>query len=110
MPGHPGAGRREEGHMPIYMDRHYIEGATAHAVAIAHNADLAGQDEYRVRFMTYWFDEVRSTAFCLVDSPDGETIRHAHHELHGLVPHEIIEVERGVRVFSILWARRASSG
>jgi hypothetical protein len=40
--------------MPIYMDRHYVEGATAHAVAIAHSADLAVQDEYRVRFLTYW--------------------------------------------------------
>jgi class 3 adenylate cyclase len=82
--------------VPIYMDRHYIEGATAHAVAIAHNADLAVQDRYRVRFMTYWFDEVRSTAFCLVDSPDTETIRQAHHELHGLVTHEIIEVDPAV--------------
>lgn len=82
--------------MPIYMDRHYIEGATAHAVAIAHNADLAVQDRYRVRFMTYWFDEVRSTAFCLVNSPDTETIRQAHHELHGLVTHEIIEVDPAV--------------
>jgi class 3 adenylate cyclase len=82
--------------VPIYMDRHYIEGATAHAVAIAHNADLAVQDRYRVRFMTYWFDEVRSTAFCLVNSPDTETIRQAHHELHGLVTHEIIEVDPAV--------------
>jgi hypothetical protein len=32
--------------MPNYMDRHYIEGATAHAVAIAHNADLAVQDKF----------------------------------------------------------------
>jgi hypothetical protein len=31
--------------MPIYMDSYYVEGATAHAVAIAHNADLAVQDE-----------------------------------------------------------------
>jgi hypothetical protein len=46
--------------MPIYMDRHYL----------AHNTDLAVQDQYRVRFLTYWFYEVRSTAFCLVDSPD----------------------------------------
>jgi hypothetical protein len=49
--------------MPIYMDRHYVEGATAHALAVAHTADLAGQNRYRVRFLTYWFDEVRSTAF-----------------------------------------------
>jgi class 3 adenylate cyclase len=46
--------------------------------------------------MTYWFDETRSTAFCLVDSPDTETLRKAHHELHGLVTHEIIEVDPGV--------------
>lgn len=79
--------------MPIYMDRHYIQGATAHAIAIAHTSDLAIQDRYRVRFLTYWFDEVRSTAFCLVDSPDRDTIRRAHRESHGLVPNEIIEVD-----------------
>jgi class 3 adenylate cyclase len=82
--------------MPIYMDRHYVEGATAHAVAIAHTADLAVQDTYGVTFLTYWFDEVRSTAFCLVDSPDRETIRRAHQEWHGLVTHEIIEVDPAV--------------
>jgi class 3 adenylate cyclase len=79
--------------MPIYMDRHYIEGATAHAVANAHTADLALQDKYRVKFLTYWFDEERSTAFCLVDSPDKETIKHVHNEAHGDIPHEILEVD-----------------
>lgn len=82
--------------MPIYMDRHYIEGATAHAVANAHTADLAIQDKYRVKFLTYWFDEARSTAFCLIDAPDKETIRQAHNEAHGLVPHEILEVDPAV--------------
>ena len=82
--------------MPFYMDRHYVEGATAHAVAVAHTATLAGQDKYRVRFLTYWFDDVRSTAFCLVDSPDKETVRQAHYEWHGLVLHEIIEVDPAV--------------
>jgi len=46
--------------------------------------------------LTYWFDEVRSTAFCLVDSPDKETIRQAQEEWHGFVPHEIIEVDPAV--------------
>lgn len=82
--------------MPLYMDRHYVEGATAHAVATAHTADLALQDKYGVRFVTYWFDEARSTAFCLVDSPDGQTITRVHHEAHGLVPNEIIEVDPAV--------------
>ncbi len=79
--------------MPIYMDRHFIEGATAHAVANAHTADLALQDKYHVKFITYWFDEERSTAFCLVESPDKETIKHAHNEAHGMVPNEILEVD-----------------
>lgn len=79
--------------MPIYMDRHFIEGATKHAVGNAHNADLAIQEKYRVRFLTYWFDEERSTAFCLVEAPNEAAIRQVHNEAHGLVPHEILVVD-----------------
>lgn len=55
--------------MPLYMDRHYVEGATKHAVAHAHELDLAVQEKYHIEFKTYWFDEVRSTAFCLIEPP-----------------------------------------
>lgn len=79
--------------MPLYMDRHYIEGATQHALANAHEKDLKIQDKYGVRFLTYWFDEARHTAFCLVDAPTKEAIRKTHDEAHGGVPHEIIEVD-----------------
>lgn len=79
--------------MPIYMDRHYIEGATRHGVEIAHQKDLEIQDQYGVSFITYWFDEERCTAFCLIDAPDKETVRKVHGKAHGLVPHEIIEVD-----------------
>ncbi|HEY5811148.1 MAG TPA: DUF4242 domain-containing protein, partial [Terrimicrobiaceae bacterium] len=79
--------------MPIYMDRHFIEGATHQTLANAHQKDLATQGKYGVRFMTYWFDEVRSTAFCLVDAPNKEAIQKAHDEAHGNVPSEIIEVD-----------------
>jgi class 3 adenylate cyclase len=82
--------------MPLYMDRHYIEGATRRAVADAHDMDLDIQDKYHVTFRTYWFDEERSTAFCLVESPDKETLQAAHNEAHGLVPHEIVEVDPGI--------------
>ena len=82
--------------MPLFMDRHYIEGATRHAIQNAHTRDLEVQGKYLVKFLTYWFDEARSTAFCLVDSPDKEAIKNAHAEAHGLVPHEIIEVDPGV--------------
>jgi class 3 adenylate cyclase len=78
------------------MDRHYIEGATRHAIAHAHEKDLEIQGKYNVNFLTYWFDEGRSTAFCLVSAPDREAVHKTHAEAHGMVPNEIIEVDPGV--------------
>ena len=82
--------------MPLYMDRHFVEGATHHTVSHAHEMDLNIQHKHGVKFLTYWFDEERSTAFCLIESPDKETIQAAHDEAHGLVPHEILEVDPGI--------------
>ena len=82
--------------MPMYMDRHYVEGATRHAVADAHQKDLALQDKYNVKFLTYWFDEMRCTAFCLIEAPNRDTIARAHDDAHVLVPNEIIEVDPAV--------------
>lgn len=82
--------------MPLYMDRHYVEGATKHTVSHAHQLDLGVQDKYQVKFLTYWFDEARCTAFCLIESPDKETLRQAHSEAHGLVPNEIVEVDPSI--------------
>jgi hypothetical protein len=82
--------------MPVYMDRHYVEGATRHALADAHQRDITLQDKYDVKFLTYWFDEERCTAFCLVEAPDRETIERAHCEAHGLVPNEVLEVDPNV--------------
>ena len=79
--------------MPIFMDRHFIEGATHHAIANAHEKDLKTQGKYGVKFLTYWFDEERSTAFCLVDAPDRKSIEEAHNDAHGDIPHEITDVE-----------------
>jgi Nickel responsive protein SCO4226-like len=64
-----------------------------HTIANAHEKDLAVQRKYGVNFLTYWFDEARSTAFCLVEAPTKEAIRMAHDEAHGAVPNEIIEVD-----------------
>ena len=79
--------------MPIYMDRHDMEGATAKAVADAHLKDLYLQDKYGVKMLTYWFDEGRGSAFCLVDAPDKEKVTQLHAEAHGEIPHKIIEVD-----------------
>ncbi|OOZ40349.1 nickel-binding protein [Solemya elarraichensis gill symbiont] len=82
--------------MPIYMDRHFIEDAKRSAIADAHEKDLQIQDKHHVKFLTYWFDEARCSAFCLVDAPNKAAIQSAHDEAHGSVPHEIIEVDPGV--------------
>ncbi len=79
--------------MPIYMDRHYIEGATRLAIRDAHEKDLEIQGRFGVEFITYWFDEEKSIAFCLVDAPDKASIVRVHGEAHGEIPHEIIEVD-----------------
>ncbi|MGO4482087.1 class 3 adenylate cyclase [Rhizobium pisi] len=78
--------------MPIFMDRHYLEGTSAAEVAQAHRMDLDIQDRYGVKFLTYWFDQRRGTAFCLVDAPDMETAQCVHREAHGFVANEIVEV------------------
>ena len=79
--------------MPIFMDRHDMHGATAEAVAEAHRRDLAVQDKYGVKYMTYWYDEARSTGFCLVEAPDAETAALVHREAHGEIASDIIPID-----------------
>lgn len=82
--------------MPIFMDRHYAEEATQNTLALAHSQDLAIQAQFDVKFLTYWFDEARHTAFCLVDAPNKQAIVDAHNAAHGDIPHEIIEVDPAI--------------
>jgi class 3 adenylate cyclase len=78
--------------MPLFLDRHDMKGTNASEVAEAHRSDLAVQERYGVKFLTYWYDEERGTAFCLVEAPDKETAQQVHREAHGHVAGEIIEV------------------
>ena len=81
--------------MPIYMDVHDGLGdATPEDVAEAHRRDLEIQHEYGVRFLSYWFSDPEGKAFCLVESPDVDSLVRCHKVAHGLTPHEVIEVER----------------
>lgn len=79
--------------MPIFLDRHDLHGLTAADIAEAHRKDLELQERYGVRFLTYWFDQARSTAFCLIDAPDAATAMRVHHEAHGEVASEVIQVD-----------------
>lgn len=79
--------------MPIFMDRHDMAGTCeATEIAAAHLRDLEVQGKYGVRYLTYWFDYNRGTAFCLVDAPNKEAAARVHREAHGGVANEIIEV------------------
>lgn len=78
--------------MAIFMDRHDLKGTTAAEIAEAHRKDLEIQDQYGVKFLTYWFDENRGTTFCLVDAPDKDTAQCVHREAHGHVAGEVVEV------------------
>ena len=78
--------------MPIFMDRHDLQGATAADLADAHKKDVEVQDRYGVKFLTYWFDEARGNVFCLVDAPDKETVQCVHRVAHGFVASQVVEV------------------
>ncbi len=83
--------------MPIYMDRHDVsEAVTAEIVAQLHREDLKIQHKYNCRGLTYWFDDERKTAFCLVEAPNKEAIKLMHDKAHGEVPHRIIEVDNAL--------------
>src|SRR5215218_7736430 len=79
--------------MPIFLDRHDLKGLTAADIAEAHRQDLETQTRYGVRFLTYWFDEARGNGFCLIDAPVSETAMRVHHEAHGNVATDVIEVD-----------------
>ncbi len=79
--------------MPLYMDVHAGLGdATPDDVAEAHRHDLEIQDQFGVRFLSYWFSDPQGKAFCLVEAPDVDSMRACHKAAHGLMPHEVIEV------------------
>ena len=79
--------------MPLCMDRHDIGAATAEELADAHRLDLAVQDHHSCRAITYWHDESRGTAFCLIEAPSAAAVREMHAEAHGLIPNQVIEVD-----------------
>jgi class 3 adenylate cyclase len=87
---------RMQGHperVPFYMDRHEFSGLTAAEAAATHLRDLEVQDRFGVRFLTYWFDEERQTAFCLAKAGDADAVESVHRASHGFMAYQIIEVD-----------------
>jgi len=79
------------------MDRHDVpETITAEDIAQLHKEDLKIQNQFNCRVLTYWFDEKRKNAFCLVEAPDSNAIHEMHNHAHGEVPNRIIEVDASI--------------
>lgn len=75
------------------MDLHIVPGINAKEVAEAHSRDVYLEKDHQCKCLTYWIDELRGHAFCLIDAPDKESVYELHNRSHGLVPHKIIEVQ-----------------
>jgi DNA-binding CsgD family transcriptional regulator/class 3 adenylate cyclase len=79
--------------MPLFMDRHFAPKMTPEESAAVHLRDLAVQDKYGVRLITYWM--YGGLINCLAEGPSREAVRAVHLEAHGSVPSEVIEVSYG---------------
>ena len=79
------------------MDRHEIPAEiSAEHVAQMHEEDMKIEHLYDCKGMTYWCDEKRHTAFCLIEAPNKEAIQKMHNHAHGEFPHSIIEVDDAI--------------
>lgn len=79
--------------MPLFLDLHELpEGVTSQHVSEMHQADLDIEHKYNCRGLTYWCDEKRKTAFCLIEAPNKQALIDLHENAHGAVPTSIIEV------------------
>jgi AraC-like DNA-binding protein len=83
--------------MPIFMDRHEVsDSTTAETLAEIHQKDLKIEHEFKCRGFTYWYDDQRKHAFCLIEAPNKEAIEDMHKQAHGDVPNRIIEVNPNI--------------
>ena len=79
--------------MPMYMDIHNVDGATADAIAKAHDADVSIQHKHGANCLKYWWNEGSGKLFCLFEAPSAEAANAVHREAHGLLAENIIEVD-----------------
>jgi len=79
--------------MPLYMDIHEVDGASAEDLARAHAADEKVQAEYGVQYHKYWFNREKGKVFCICSAPDKESAALVHKNAHGLMAEKIIEVD-----------------
>jgi hypothetical protein len=75
--------------MPLYTDvDHKIDGLTGEAMTQAPARD--------VQYLSYWYDDKHGKVLCLVHARSPEAAEAVHREAHGLLVHEVSEVQQGV--------------
>jgi class 3 adenylate cyclase len=77
----------------MFIDRHDAPGLSPEEVAEAHALDLAVQEQYGVRYHTYWFDPANGSVFCLVEGPSQEAVEAVHLLAHGETAPTIIKID-----------------
>lgn len=82
--------------MPIYMDCHDTPGIKIQEAEKAHLKDLAVQEKYNVKYLSYWVNEDSGKVFCLMKAPNKEAIRKTHLLANGIHTCNIVEVEGGL--------------
>ena len=76
------------------MDRHDIpKEISAEHVAEMHKIDMEVEHLFDCKGITYWCDDKRHHAFCLIEAPNKEALQKMHDHAHGEFPASIIEVD-----------------
>lgn len=82
--------------MSLFMDLHIVPDASLDDAVEAHRMDVKIQEQFGCNCMTFWFDEERGHAFCLIEAPSKDSVKEMHDHAHGLIPHQIIEVNENL--------------
>jgi len=77
----------------MFIDRHDANGLTPEEVSEAHKLDIDLQDQFGVKYHTYWFDPGNGTVFCLAEGPSQEAVEAVHQRAHGQTAPVIIEID-----------------
>lgn len=78
--------------MPLFIDRHDSPGASPEDVAADHAKDLVVQEQFGVRYHTYWFDPDAGSVFCLAEGPTREAVIACHVHAHGGGAQTVLEI------------------
>ncbi len=82
--------------MPLYMDCHDVPGIKIQEAEKAHLKDLAVQQKFDVKYLSYWVNEDSGKVFCLMKAPNKEAIQKTHLLANGVKACNIVEVEGGL--------------